>query len=257
MRILVSNDDGINSEGIKALVNEMKKLGEVIVSAPAEGQSGAGHSITFNHYIKMEKVQFDQDVQGFKVFGRPRDCVELALCELVKDVDLVVSGINEGCNLACDASASGTCGAACSALAYGVPSIAVSFGFGDSYDYSIPARKAREIAKWFIEQPFKNDFTLSINVPNVKEEEIKGIVTSGFGGYTKYKQDTKVEFDGQYYYYNLKTTEVSYNYSKQDLTGDLYALSQNYITLTPLSLNMVKEDSLKELSESFSRSNIK
>ena len=93
MKILVSNDDGIYADGIKALVNEMKKLGEVVVSAPATHQSGAGHSITFNQIVKVEKIDFDSDVVGYKVFGKPKDCVELALSVLTSDIDLVITGI--------------------------------------------------------------------------------------------------------------------------------------------------------------------
>ncbi|MDD6640838.1 MAG: 5'/3'-nucleotidase SurE [Erysipelotrichaceae bacterium] len=251
MKILVSNDDGIYADGIKALVNEMKKLGEVVVSAPATHQSGAGHSITFNQIVKVEKIDFDSDVVGYKVFGKPKDCVELALSVLTSDIDLVITGINEGYNLASDCSASGTCGAACAALPYNIPSIAVSLGFGDHYDYSYAAKVALEVAKWFIEQPFNKDFTLSINVPNIDPKDIKGITVAGFGGYPKYSQDLTGHFDGQYYYYNLRSTDVSFEYTVNNLEGDLYAIDHNYITLTPLSLNMVKQDSLPQLKQAW------
>ncbi len=254
MRILVSNDDGIYADGLKALVKELKKIGEVIVIAPAEHQSGAGHSITFNGIVKVEKIAYDEGITGYKVFGKPRDCVEIGLGAIVKDVDLVVSGINEGCNLSSDCVSSGTCGAACAAMPFKIPAIAVSLGFGENYDYQSAAEVTKNIAQWFIRQPFNKDFVLSINVPNVKnKEEFKGITVAGFGGYPSYHTDLTPEFDGQYYCYNTRSTDVTFNYTDASLNGDLYAINHNYITLTPLSVNMVKEDSLPLLKESWQR----
>lgn len=252
MRILISNDDGIYAEGLKALVNEIKKIGEVVVIAPAEHQSGAGHSITFNGIVKVEKIAYDNEVVGYKVFGRPRDCVEIGLGDIVDNIDLVISGINEGCNLSSDCVSSGTCGAACAAMPFHIPAIAVSLGFGKNYDYPFAAEVARNVAEWFIKQPFNKDFVLSINVPNVDDRnKINGYTVAGFGGYPEYHADLTPKFDGKYYYYNTRSTDVTFHYTDESINGDLYAIDHNYITLTPLSVNMVKEDSLPQLRESW------
>ena len=108
MRILVANDDGFYAEGLKCLVNEMKKLGEVVVIAPAYHQSGAGHSITFNQIVKVEKEMYDEETEGYKVYGTPKDCVELGLSAIVEDIDFVISGISQGGNLSSDIPSSGT-----------------------------------------------------------------------------------------------------------------------------------------------------
>lgn len=244
MRILVSNDDGIDAVGLKALVNSMKKLGEVVVVAPAEHQSGAGHSITFNGIVKVEKIQYDKDCTGYKVYGRPRDCVEIGLADIVNGVDLVVSGINDGCNLSSDCACSGTCGAACGALPFSIPSIAFSLEFGNKLALDYCGEVALEIAQWFIHQSFNKDFVLNVNIPNTEQENINGITVAGFGGYPTYHNDLTPTFDGKYYYYNTRSTDVTFNYTDESINGDLYAIDHNYITLTPLSLNMVKEDSL-------------
>ncbi len=255
MKILVSNDDGIYADGLKALVNSMKKLGEVVVVAPAEHQSGAGHSITFNGIVKVEKIQYDQDTIGYKVFGRPRDCVEIGLADIVKDVDLVVTGINDGCNLSSDCVCSGTCGAACGALAFHVPAIAFSLEFGNKLDLSYCGQVAYKIADWFIKQPFNKDFILNVNIPNTEEENIKGTTVAGFGGYPTYHNDLTPTFDGKYYYYNTRSTDVTFNYTDESINGDLYAIDHDYITLTPLHLNMVKEDSLPLLRKMWKNQN--
>jgi 5'-nucleotidase len=251
MRILVANDDGFYAEGLKYLVNEMKKLGEVVVIAPAEHQSGAGHSITFNKVVKVEKEMYDEETEGYKIYGTPKDCVELGLSAIVKDIDFVISGINEGGNLASDIPSSGTCGAACGALPFKVPAMAVSLGWADSFEYSAAAKVAYEVAKWFIKQPFNKEFVLNVNVPNIPEEQIKGYTVAGFGGYPQYHQDLTPTFDGKYYYYNTRSTSFTFHYTNHSLSGDLYALDNGYVTLTPINLNMVKETDLPLLEKAW------
>ncbi len=247
MRILVSNDDGINAEGIKALANAMKQLGEVVVCAPAEHKSGAGHSITCTGSIKVEKIMYDENTVGYKVFGTPKDCVELGCKAIVDNVDLVITGINEGPNISSDVICSGTCGCASAALPYRIPSIAMSLAWGDHYDYSTAAKYAVKVAKWFMQQPFNKDFVLSVNVPNIPEEEIKGVTVCKFGGDSLYHQTEPPTFDGQYYYYSTKCDKITYENYIDNLEGDVYALNHGYVTLTPLDIDVVKHDSLDEL----------
>lgn len=251
MRILVSNDDGINAEGIKELVNAMKQLGEVIVCAPAEHKSGAGHSITCTGSIKVEKVMYDETTAGFKVFGTPKDCVDLGCKALVDNIDLVITGINEGPNISSDVICSGTCGSASAALPYQIPAIAMSLAWGDHYDYSVAAKYAVKAAKWFLQQPFNKDFVLSVNVPNIPEDQIKGVTVCKFGGDTIYHQTEAPTFDGKYYYYSTKCDKITYNNYIDNLEGDVYALHHGYVTLTPLDVDVVKHDSLTTLKNAW------
>lgn len=251
MRILVSNDDGINAEGIKALANAMKQLGEVVVCAPADHKSGAAHSITCTGSIKVEKIMYDEDTVGYKVFGTPKDCVELGCKAIVKDIDLVITGINEGPNISSDVICSGTVGSASAALPYNIPSIAMSLDWGSTYDYTTAAKYAVKIAKWFLKQPFNKDFVLSVNVPNIPEDQIKGVTVCKFGGDTLYPQEEEPTFDGKYYYYSTKCSSISFNNYIDNIEGDVYALRHGYVTLTPLDIDVVKHDSLDVLKNSW------
>ena len=241
MRILVVNDDGIRAEGIRALVNEMKKIGKVTVVAPAEHMSGAGHSLSISKILKAEKMAFDEDVEGYAVYGSPRDCAELGINAIISEpIDLIVSGINQGSNLSNNIPCSGTCGAACTGLDYDVPAIAVSLDFGDDYDYRYSAQIARKMAQWFVQQPFKHDFVLNINVPNRPEDQIKGYKICGWGGDYVYHQNLTPTFDGQYYYFDTTTSHFTFRNMVEDLSGDIKALHEGYITVSPITLDMVR-----------------
>ena len=250
MKILVVNDDGIDSPGIRALVNELKKIGEVTVSAPLQGMSGAGHGLSINKVLRVEKRQFDEDVIGYAVEGTPRDCSELGINAFMKDsVDLLVTGINQGSNLSNNIPCSGTCGAACTGLDYGIPAIAVSMDFGDEYDYRYSAEVARNMAEWFIRQPFNRQFVLNVNVPNLPREEIKGYHICGHGGNYLYHQDLTPRYDGRYYYYDTSASEFSFVNLVENLEGDIYALHHGYITVSPIRLDMVSYDHFPLLNE--------
>ncbi|MBQ6654441.1 MAG: 5'/3'-nucleotidase SurE [Erysipelotrichaceae bacterium] len=243
MKILVVNDDGISSPGIKALANELSKIGEVTVSAPLQGMSGAGHGLSINKVLRVEKQQFAENITGYAVEGTPRDCAELGINAFMKDgVDLLVTGINQGSNLSNNIPCSGTCGAACTGLDYGVPAIAVSLDFGDEYDYRYSAEIAREMAEWFIVQPFNHKFVLNVNVPNRPREEIKGYHICGHGGNYIFHQDLTPRYDGRYYYYDTSSSEFSFVNLVENLDGDIYALHQGYITLSPIRLDMISYD---------------
>ncbi len=249
MRILVCNDDGINSAGIHALVNKIKTLGEVIVSAPVRQMSGYGHSITVDQKVKVEKVEFEPGIPGFAVYGTPRDCAELGVKAFVGEepVDLIITGINKGSNLVNNVPSSGTCGSACTGLDFGIPAIAISLDFGQEYDFDLAAAIALDVTKWFLQQPFNKDFMLSVNVPNCPKEEIRGYQVCDFGGTFYFHQNLEPDFDGQYYYYDTSSSAFSFPDLVEDLSGDVYALSHNYITLTPIDLDMVNKKGLEAL----------
>src|SRR5215468_11776937 len=123
-KILVTNDDGIHSEGIVALASALERLGEIFVVAPAHEMSEASHSLTLTRPLRIDRI----DDRHFSIDGTPTDCVTLAMNHLLKDSppDLVVSGINKGGNLGEDVSYSGTVAGALEASIYGLPGIAVS-----------------------------------------------------------------------------------------------------------------------------------
>src|SRR5436305_1632682 len=147
VRILLTNDDGIYAPGLRALRQELQKIGEVIVVAPATEQSAVGHSITLLTPLVVQEVFDEQNrPMGWAVEGRPADCVKLALLELLpQPPDLVVSGLNAGSNAGINVLYSGTVAAAIEGAFYHQPAIAVSLEYEKKiYDYPAGARVARQ-----------------------------------------------------------------------------------------------------------------
>lgn len=232
-RILLSNDDGIFSEGIRALAEELSPLGEVWVVAPDRERSGAGHSLTLHHPLRVEEMQD----RWFAVDGTPTDCVYLGINGILKGErpSLVVSGINKGGNLGEDITYSGTVCAAMEGTILGAPSIAVSLVSGGSYDFSAAARISRMMAENILERGLPEEVFLNINVPAVAWQELKGI---------------KITHQGKRIYANTVEEKVdprgrSYYWIGGEDRGwlpiegsDLHAVAQNHVSITPLHLDL-------------------
>ncbi|HWR18314.1 MAG TPA: 5'/3'-nucleotidase SurE [Clostridia bacterium] len=174
MRILLTNDDGLFSLGIRALAEIFHKEHEVIMSAPDTERSGASHSLTFTSPLRMNEVRLDglSDVPAFAVSGTPVDCVKIGLANLGFKPDLVISGINIGANLGTDTFYSGTVSAAMEAVLLGVPAMAVSIcSFKPKH-----LRTAALAAKSTIPYVHQcRSLLLNVNVPDLPEDEIKGM----------------------------------------------------------------------------------
>lgn len=251
MRILIINDDGYKAPGLLALVKQFRKDNDITVAAPAFQQTGAAHSLTIGQDFKVLKTETD-GIETYAIHGTPRDCCTLAVEALMKQQpDLIISGINEGENISNDVICSGTCGGASAALYYGIPSIAVSLQWSneDNYDYDFVAEKMVSIVDWFMKQPYNTEYVLNVNFPNTARENIKGVTVSQFGGDHLYKSEYSERFDGTYYYYTAKPAGLfSYNVT-EDISGDIYALQNNYIVLTPLDVDLCHHSQLDSLRE--------
>src|SRR2546422_3304454 len=150
-RILVTNDDGYRSDGIRVLADALRAVGDVTIVAPVEEASAIGHALTLRHPLRLEHI----DAHTFAVDGTPTDCVNIAVTHVFKGLpDLVVSGINKGWNLGDDVTYSGTVAGALEGALLGIPSLAVSLRQtrGD-YDFSYPAPAAATIAPASLPQP--------------------------------------------------------------------------------------------------------
>jgi len=143
--ILVTNDDGVRSEGIETLADAMKGLGTVYVVAPDRERSAAGHSLTLSHPLRVEKL----GTRVWSVDGTPTDCVNLGVNGILrgKRIDLLVSGINKGANLGDDITYSGTVSAAIEGTLLGIPSVAVSLVTRSRFRFDVAAGYALEVAK--------------------------------------------------------------------------------------------------------------
>src|SRR6188508_184174 len=164
LRILVTNDDGVHSEGIKALAAALEPLGEVITVAPLAEASAIGHALTLRRPLRLERLS----ERTYAVDGTPTDCVNIGISIVLKEMPaLVVSGINKGWNLGDDVTYSGTVSGALEGALLGVPSIAVSLEkIRDSaFDFTASARTGYQVAQWVLQKGIPSRTFLNINVP--------------------------------------------------------------------------------------------
>lgn len=240
MHILVTNDDGVTARGLLALVQEMRKMGEVTVLAPDRNWSASGHVKTLHRPLRVRETLLADDTPALMTDGAPSDAVALALLGLVKkQIDLVVSGINPYGNLGHDVTYSGTVTAAMEAAIGGVPGIAVSLDTPEGHEgrkeYGPAARAGRRVAEQVIAHGLPKGMLLNVNVPYLPDEEIKGVQITRQG--TRVYRDELVERldpQGRPYYWigGQVPTGVP------DEGTDIGALSQGYISVTPLHLDL-------------------
>lgn len=229
-KILITNDDGINSDGLKRLAEASSEFGEVWIVAPDSERSAASHSVTLRHPIEAWEV--DYPVAGVKAYactGMPADCVRIGVLNVVKDKpDYVFSGINYGFNMATDLQYSATVGAAFEGIFQGVQSIAFSEGAEDIHE--VTDRYLKEIMAELIELPLDANRIWNVNFPSCKLDECKGIL-----------RDRTVSIDRNFYNdkYNeqmLSNGRVSYmvegirNWEANEGT-DLRAILDNYVSI--------------------------
>jgi 5'-nucleotidase len=176
--ILVTNDDGITSSGIKTLIDVAKEFGNVVVVAPDSPQSGMGHAITIGHPLRLEKANIFENVDAYECTGTPADCVKLAKNFVMenKKPDLVLSGINHGSNTSVSVLYSGTMSAAIEAAMEGIPAIGFSVcDYDHQADMSHAVPYIRQVITRVLEKGMKRGVALNVNFPKKTEESLKGI----------------------------------------------------------------------------------
>lgn len=249
MHILVTNDDGVFAPGLFALVQELRKTGDVSIVAPDHNWSASGHVKTLRRPLRAKEVQLSDGITGIACDGAPSDCVALAVMGLLPEpVDIVVSGINPNANLGHDVTYSGTVTAAMEAAIWNLPGIAVSLDapefHTDPLDYSTAAAVASRITKTTWEKKLPNNTLLNVNIPYCGMQEIKG--------YRITRQGLRVYCD------ELVRREdprgIPYYWIGGDApTGvpeegtDIGALSGCYVSITPLSLDLTAHTFAREM----------
>src|ERR1035437_7577069 len=175
--ILVTNDDGITAPGLRALVEEMQTIGEVVVVAPDSPQSGMGHAITINQPLRLDKVTYHGESLGYQCSGTPVDCVKIAIDKILhRKPDLCVSGINHGSNSSINVIYSGTMSAAMEGAIESIPSIGFSLNDYDlNADFSAAKEIAGKIARQVLKHGLPQGTLLNVNIPNLTIDKIKGI----------------------------------------------------------------------------------
>ena len=235
MKILITNDDGIYANGIWALVKELREIGEITVVAPDRDQSGKGTSVTLSQPLRLTRIESPlEDVDAYSVEGTPSDSVILAIRQAMKnDVDLVISGINQGPNIGNDVYISGTVGAALQSYFYGIPSIAISLSTFDNLCFDVAARLAKLLAIEIKNTSLKEKLLLNVNVPNIPWEKIEGIEITELGD-RKYADGIRQGHDGRRDYFWIVHGESQW---KLKQGSDIWALKQNRVSITPLPDN--------------------
>jgi 5'-nucleotidase len=240
--ILVSNDDGIHSEGLIALAEALRGLGEVVVVAPDREQSAVSHSLTLHRPLRVHPAGPGRHA----VDGTPTDCVNLAVNGILpRRPALVVSGINKGANLGDDVTYSGTVSAAMEGTLLGIPSVAVSLLGRNEFDFTAAAAFAARLAAWVLRSRLPADTLLNVNVPALGD----GVVPRGFAltrmGRRRYGDAIveKVDPRGRKYYW-IGGEELDF----VDEEGtDFHAVKSGLISVTPIHLDLTNYRSFDAL----------
>lgn len=248
MRILVTNDDGIQAKGLLKLCETLNQIAEVVVIAPSCQQSATGHGITVGTPIYLRRVNLPVKVEdAWSVDGFPADCTKLGVEQIYcdKEIDLVVSGINHGPNTGTDALYSGTVAAALEGFFYDIPAIAVSvIDEGEYVNFKYAAEFTKELVIWWFEKKFQPLTMLNVNIPNLPKEQIKGVDFS-FMGIRKYiNAFRKGESIGDDICYIMGGQPVD---DDHDPESDVAKSLAGYITITPLGDNLTNYHVLRQL----------
>ncbi|PKP83427.1 MAG: 5'/3'-nucleotidase SurE [Alphaproteobacteria bacterium HGW-Alphaproteobacteria-18] len=251
MRILLTNDDGINAPGLSVLEEIAKELSDDIwVAAPEEEQSGKGRAISLTQPVRVRKV----GAKAWAVAGSPSDAVLLALRDLMPEMpDLVLSGVNRGQNIAEDTSFSGTIAAAMFGMQLGVPSIALSqaqnFRERGSLSWETAKAWGAKAIRPLLDMGWPNDVVMNVNFPDVEPGDVRGIqiTRQGFRDEAIIHTDRREDLRGNDYYW------IGYQgkLSKPDEGTDIRAIYDGYVSISPLHVDLTHEPFLKTLRESW------
>lgn len=246
--ILVTNDDGISAPGIRALIEVMKQLGDVVVVAPDSPQSAMGHAITINNTLFINKVNFDTEVkEEYSCSGTPVDCVKLAVNEILKQKpDLCVSGVNHGSNSSINVIYSGTMSAAVEAGIEGIPAIGFSLlDYDWNADFEPIKNSIKIIASQVLENGLPEGVILNVNFPKLGEKELKGMkVCRQAKAFWKEEFDKRKTPQGKNYYW-LTGEFVNQDHGEDT---DEWALANGYISIVPVQFDLTAHHAIQKLN---------
>ncbi|MEW6654328.1 MAG: 5'/3'-nucleotidase SurE [Bacteroidota bacterium] len=247
MKILVSNDDGISSPGISALVEALKKIGEVTVVAPLTEQSAVGHAITMKYPLRVSEYFKNGDFFGYAVDGTPADCIKMGVRNILQQTpDIVISGINLGSNAAINIIYSGTVSAAREAAIMDIPAISVSVTSHTAKHFGFAAKYSGELARMIVKHGLPAGTLLNLNVPDLPEEKLKGIIVTQQGK-TKWDdvyEERRDPYGNKYYW-------LTGNLIEQDnsLDSDYFALKNDYVSVTPIHFDLTDYATFEEMKK--------
>jgi len=241
MDILVTNDDGIHADGLRALIQALKPLGNVTVVAPDREQSAASHALTLHRPLRIKTIE--ENV--LSVDGTPTDCVLLGVHGFLKRrPDLVVSGINHGPNMGNDTAYSGTVAAAMEGTFLGIPSVAVSLATWGEADFGAAGEVTQELVRSFLAHRMRPGLCINVNIPPIGRGEMKGVRVTRLG--KRVFRDVIVEKTdprGKLYYWIGGEEPI---WEEDDLS-DFSAVGAGYVSVTPLLLELTDYKALVEM----------
>ena len=245
--ILVVNDDGITAPGIKALLDTMQDIGNVLVVAPDSPQSGMGHAITIGRPLRLDKIDLYEGVEMYKCSGTPVDCVKLAVNQIFKGKkpDLCVSGVNHGLNYSINVLYSGTMSAAVEGAIEGIPSIGFSlddFSYHADFSHCVPYIKS--ISEQVLNNGLPKNTLLNVNFPN-NNQAIKGVKICRQANAKWFE-----EFDERLDPYNREYFWMTGKFDLQDRgeDTDAYAIQHGYVSVVPTQFDMTAHHAIPELN---------
>ncbi len=242
MRILLSNDDGYQAEGLRCLNDALSEVAEVTVVAPDRNRSGASNSLTLDVPLRLERV----GERSYYVNGTPTDCVHVALTGLLdEDPDMVVSGINYGANLGDDVIYSGTVAAAMEGRFLGLPAIAVSLVATAKPAFATAAGVVKRLVAELVANPLPRDTILNVNVPNRPAQELKGVQATRLG--FRHRSEPVVRsVDPK----NRPVYWVGPAGAGQDSGPgtDFHAVAEGFVSVTPIRVDLTDHDAVPEIA---------
>ncbi|MCP3666068.1 MAG: 5'/3'-nucleotidase SurE [Gammaproteobacteria bacterium] len=241
MKILLSNDDGYQAPGLRAMVDALSSLAEITVVAPDRNRSGASNSLTLENPIRAEQVE-----NGFiRVDGTPTDCVHLAITGLLdEEPDMVIAGINAGSNMGDDVLYSGTVAAATEGRFLGLPAIALSMASGEPQHYDTGARVVHELVCRLQQAPLAADSIINVNIPDLPYDQIKGYKVTRLGHRHKAEPVVKTtDPRGRTIYW------VGPAGAEQDAGDgtDFHAVRNGYVSVTPLQVDLTRHGAIESI----------
>jgi 5'-nucleotidase len=256
MRVLITNDDGIHSEGLDACADIAHALSDdVWIVAPEFDQSGVSHSLSLNDPLRLRAIE----ERRYAVKGTPRDCVLMGAMHVLKDKrpNLILSGVNRGRNTAEDVIYSGTVAGAVEGAVLGIPSIALSQSYSSRGEqppnWEIAKHFAPDIIRKLLAAKIPRGVLVNINFPNCKVSEVKGVAVTSLGRHhqDRLRIDQRNDGRGNAYFWIAYVPDRSY---RGDDGTDVAGIADNKITVTPLRIDMTDEPFMTKLAELFADS---
>ncbi len=245
--ILVTNDDGITSKGVAALVTVAKRFGKVVVVAPDSPQSGMGHAITIGKPLRLRSVSIFKDIEAYECSGTPVDCVKLAVDKVIGGKpDICLSGINHGSNSSINVIYSGTMSAAMEAAIEGIPAVGFSYlDYAAEADFTLGKKVVAQVLKDMFSGKLPMQALYNVNIPRVSPKEYMGLKVCRQAN-AKWKENFVERTDPHGNKYFWLTGQFINRDRKQDT--DEYALKHNYASVVPVQFDLTNYELLDQIT---------